>query len=196
MNIYSLKYLLLLTFLSILTASCISKKDPPVWNDTTFDATIKNTPGYIQLDKQKEFFSAHEKQDSTCKKTSGVKYVSGNMNIEGYNNCRAWYHQSDTLWINIGIATGLNGTGFTIKYKNKKFYTEPYYWTDLITDEPDPTYKIVYQKLTLDKSAYKSGDSLYGYINFKSIETDNNNHKTEHWGKGYFRTKIKATRNE
>lgn len=196
MNIYSLKYLLLLTFLSILTASCISKKEHPVWNDATFDATIKNAPGYTQLDKQKEFFSAHEDQDSIAKKSSGVKYVSGDMNIEGYNNCRSYYHQSDTLRIDIGIATGLGATGFIINYKNKKFYTEPYNFMDIITDEPDPTYKIVYQKLTLDKSAYKPGDSLYGYIIFKSIETDHNNNKTEHSGKGYFRTRIKATPNE
>jgi len=184
MNIYSLEYLLLLIFLSIFTTGCISKKDPPVWNDVTFDATISRAPVYTQLDKQKELFSAHEKQDSLSKKTSAVKYTSANMNGEGINNCRARYHQSDTLWIDIGIATGLGATGFNIKYKNRKFYTQPYYFTDLITDEPDPTYKIVYQKLTLDKSAYKPGDSLYGYIIFKSIETDHNNNKTEHSGKG------------
>jgi hypothetical protein len=195
MNIYSLKYLLLLIFLSIFTASCISKKERPVWNNATFDATISMAPIYTQLDKQKEFFSAHEKQDSLSKKTSAVKYVSKNINTDGINNCRAYYNQSDTLWIDIGISTGLGATGFIIKYKNKKFYTDPYYFTDLITDEPEPTYKIVYQQLTLNKSVYKSGDSLYGHISFKSIETDNNNNKSEHMGKGYFRTIVTATRN-
>jgi hypothetical protein len=192
MNIYCLKHLHLLIFISIFNTSCISKKVPPVWNDVTFDATISRAPVYTQLDKQKEFFSAHEEQDSLLKKTSAVKYVSGEMKVEGTNNCRAYFHRSDTLRIDIGIASGLGAVGFNIKYKDRKFYTEPYYFTDVITDEPDPTYKIVYQKLTLDKSAYKPGDSLYGYIIFKSIETDHNNNKTEHSGKGYFRTIVKT----
>jgi hypothetical protein len=196
MNTYSLKYLHLLTFIFISTASCISKKDPPVWNNATIDATISKSPAYIELDKQKEFFSFHEKQDSLLKKTSEVKYVSKNINSEGFNNCRAFYNKSDTLWIDIGIATGFTATGFNIKYKDKTFYTQPYYFTDVITDEPAPNYKIAYQKLTLDKSVYKPGDSLYGYINFKSIETDNNNNRSEHLGKGYFRAKVKATRDQ
>lgn len=201
MNIYSLKHLLLLIFISIFIASCISKKERPVWNNVLFDATISKSPIYMELDKQKDFFSAHEKQDSLLKRTSDVKYVSGKLNITDtnsmkLNNCRAYYHHSDTLLIDIGVNSGLGGFGFLIRHKDKKFYTEPYYYTDLyIPDEPEPNYKIVYQQLTLDKYVYKPGDSLYGYINFKSIETDKDNNKTEHWGKGYFRTRIKATDN-
>lgn len=203
MNIYSLKYLLLLIFISIFTASCISKKEIPVWNNATFDATISKAPIYMELDKQKEFYSAYEEQDSLLKRTSDVKYASGNtMNVKDIhtlkiNNCRAYYHQTDTLLIDIGLKTGLGGTGFIIRYKDKKFYTKPYYYTDvIIPGEQAPNYKIAYQKLTLDKPVYKTGDSLYGYISFKSIKTDKNNNKTEHWGKGYFRTRIKATGNQ
>lgn len=186
-----------LIFFSILIANCTSKKDLSIWNKATFDASISRAPIYIQLDKQKELFSAFEKQDSLFKKTSDVEYSSGKpMSVGEFNNlkvnnCRAYYHQSDTLAINIGIGTGFGGQGFIILYKDKKFYTEPYFSTDvIIPGEPESVYKIVYQKLILDKPTYKLGDSLYGYINFKSIEIDKNKGTTEHWGKGYFRTRI------
>ncbi|WP_209143716.1 MULTISPECIES: hypothetical protein [Niastella] len=180
-------------FLPILMAGCSSKKDLAIWSNATFDNNILKVPVYAQLDKQKELFSMLEKQDSLSKRTSDVEYSSGQaMSAEylKFNNCRAHYYHSDTLSINIGIGTGFGGKGFIILYKDGKFYTKPYFFTDVITGEPDPTYKIVYQKLILDKTAYKTGDSLYGYINFQSIETDNNRVKTEHWGKGYFRTRI------
>jgi hypothetical protein len=60
-----------------------------------------------------------------------------------------------------------------------------------IDDEIEPTHKLIYQKLTLDKPNYKLGDSLYGKIEFKSIETDSNGETKEHFGKGNFRTKVK-----
>jgi hypothetical protein len=51
---------------------------------------------------------------------------------------------------------------------------------------------VVYQRLTLDRPLYKRGDSVYGRIDFKSIEIDQNKNKREHSGKGYFRAKVKG----
>jgi hypothetical protein len=108
------------------------------------------------------------------------------------NNCRAYFFHSDALSINIGIGSGFGGTGFIIKCKSHKFYTEPYYFTDMIIEgEAESTYKIVYQKLNLDKPYYILEDSLYGKIDFKSIETDKDGNRIEHFGKGNFRTKIR-----
>ena len=200
MNIHSLNNvgkLSFMIFLFIFIASCNSCKNKDEWNEAMIDPDISETPIYGQLDQQKELFSVFEKQDSLMKRTSDVKYSTGKAMNPGefdnlkINNCRAYYHQSDILSINIGIGNGFGGQGFIIMYKDKKFYTEPYFFTDLIIpDEPEPTYKIVYQKLTLDKPDYKPGDSLYGHIDFKSIETDKDNNTTEHWGKGYFRTRV------
>lgn len=106
------------------------------------------------------------------------------------NNCRAIFLHSDTLSINIGISSGFAGWGFTIFYKDKKYYTEPYYFFDAEIPGFEPTYKIVYQKLTLDKTNYKVGDSLYGKIDFKSIEITKDKKRFEHFGKGYFRAKV------
>ena len=131
------------------------------------------------------------------RRTSAVAYFSGHkLNVQDdkyakYNNCRAYFFHSDTLSINIGIGTGFGGHGFIINCKGKKFYTEPYFWTDAIDPGAvEPTYKIVYQKLILDKANYSLGDSLYGHIDFKSIEVDEQHDTTDHFDKGYFRTKV------
>ncbi len=187
----------LLTFFSVFLTSCNSKNDKAVWSIATFDTNISKASNYAQLDNQKELFSVFEKQDSLMRRTSDMEYSTGkSMNVGEFNNlkvnnCRAYYHQSDTLSIDIGIGTGFGGQGFRIKYKDKKFYTEPYFSPDVIIHgEPEPTYKIVYQILTLDKPFYEIGDSMYGHIDFKSIETGKDKDTTEHWGKGYFRTRI------
>lgn len=183
----------------VLTLSILSsyteKKNLNQWDKVNIDSKISKDLIYKQLDKQKEIFSAIEEQDSSRKRTSDVSYFSGkkiDLNETKYsknNNCRAYYFRSDTLSINIGISNGFSGRGFIIKYKNEKFYTEAYRSTDMIIEgEVEPTHKIVYQKLTLDKVNYKLGDSLYGKIEFKSIETESNGKTTEHFGKGNFRT--------
>ena len=165
------------------------------WDEVKIDPEISKDSIYRQLDEQAEIFSMLEEQDSLMKRTSDVEYFGREKlykNYSKFNNCRAFYFKSDTLSINIGISSGHAGDGFIINYKDKKFYTKPYSWDDVIMPgEVEPTYKIVYQKLTLDKPNYKLGDSLYGRIEFKSIETDEYLKKTEHSGKGNFRTKVK-----
>ena len=182
-----------LVFTLVLLSSCNTKNNQ--WDEVSIDPEISKDSIYRQLDNQEEIFSAPEQQDSLMKRTSDVEYLGREKlykNYSKYNNCRAYFFKSDTLSIKIGISSGFAGDGFIIKYKGKKFYTEPYDWTDAIMEgQVEPTYKIVYQKLTLNKSNYKVGDSLYGRIEFKSIETDGYFKKTEHFGKGSFRTKVK-----
>jgi hypothetical protein len=182
----------------LILSNCTEKKTQNQWDKVNIDSNISKDLVYKELDKQKEIFAGFEKKDSLGKRTSDVSYFSGkkiNLNDTKYskfNNCRAYYFFNDTLSINIGFSNGFTGRGFIIKYKNKKFYTEGYYSTDVIIEgEIEPTHKIVYQKLTLDKTNYKVGDSLFGKIEFKSIEKNNNSGETtEHFGKGYFRTKV------
>ena len=138
-----------------------------------------------------------EKQDSLTRRTSDVSYFSGkkidlsHKRYAKYNNCRAYFYHSDTLSINIGIGDGYSAHGFIIDYKDKKFHTQAYHSTDVIIEgEVEPIHKIIYQKLTLDKSGYTVGDSLFGKIEFQSIETDEKGEETEHFGKGSFRTKV------
>lgn len=165
------------------------------------DATIKKNEVFKTLNKQIEIFDGPEvwmnKADPSIKRTSAVKYSFGkhpNFNKDKYttmNNCRAKYFKSDTLLIRIGINSGFSGHGFLVYYKNSKFSIEPYTFTDAIIEGyPEPTYMIVYQHLTLDKEKYLVGDSLFGKVNFKSIENAVDGSVIEHIGDGYFRTKV------
>lgn len=195
-DITQIQKLVICLFATICLTNC-TKKQNSQWDTAEIDAAIIQDSIYKELDKQPELFSALEMQDSSMKRTSDVSYFSGHkLNLQDdkyakFNNCRAYLFHSDTLLIIIGIGNGFGGHGFIISYKSEKFYAEPYLTTDVISpDEEKPTYKIVYQKLILDKASYSLGDSMYGHIDFKSIETDKENNTTEHFGKGYFRTKV------
>jgi hypothetical protein len=196
----------LLLFIIVCISNCQNKRhsrqkdnaiiNPAIWNNATIDSTIAGNIIYRQMDKENEIFSMHEHIDSSMKRTSWVAYYAKerlntpDSNTARFNNCRANIFRGDTLTINIGIGNGLGGAGFIITYKDKKFYTEPVYYDDVVTDEPDPVYEIVYQHLTLDKPVYKPGDSLYGNVDFKCIEVGADKSRIEHSGNGYFRTKV------
>jgi hypothetical protein len=184
-------------FAILCLTNCAGKKQNDQWGTADINSAISQDSIYKQLDKQPELFSVPERQDDLMKRTSAVAYFSGhkiNTQDDKYaklNNCRAHFFHSETLVINIGIGNGFGGHGFIIRYKNGKFNTKPYFVTDVIyPGEVEPTYKIVYQKLILDKANYLSGDSLYGHIDFRSIEIDKNHDTTEHYGIGCFRTKV------
>lgn len=186
----------------ILFSFCKQKKDAELkttqkWEEFNIDNKISENEIFKKLNKEKEIFSALER-DTMMRKTSDVTYYNNrNSNYDirknsNINNCRSYFWKKDTLSINIGIGNGFGGSGFTILIKNKKFYTEPYLSTDLIIEgEKESVYKITYQKLTLNNSNFKIGDSIYGKIDFESIETDNQNKVINHTGVGYFRTKVK-----
>ncbi len=166
------------------------------WGEVTIDPKISNDSVYKRMDTEEEIFSTFEK-DRTRKKSTDVQYLIGNENADKYskmNNCRAYFNKSDTLIVDIGISSGFVSSGFIIKYKGNKFFTEPYYDDDIVFEgEPFETYKLVYQKLNLNKTNYKAGDSLFGKIEFKSIETDLEKKKHEHTGNGFFRAKVKSS---
>lgn len=177
-------------------SSCQLERQHTQWDIASIDTAIAENVAYRQLDKQREIFSVAEDEDTTMKRTSGVAYFTkGHINLSDSdlarrNNCRAYFYHSDTLSINIGIGDGFGGWGFIINFKNKQFYTKPYFFTDIgIHDKP--VYDIVYQNLTLDKPVYKAGDSLYGKIDFKCFEANGFKSSIEHSGKGYFRTKVR-----
>jgi hypothetical protein len=197
-----IKFIFILLFFSVCLTNCICNLKKQKWTDVIIDPEISKDLVFRKLDLQEEVFDWNENTDSTMKKTSDVYYFIGKKidladeKDSKSNNCRASFYKPDTLLIVFGIGSPNGGAGFGIYYKNKKFYTEPYRFNDIIIvgkRKIEPTYKIVYQKLTLDKPFYKIGDSLYGKIDFKIIEKnkENKKRKIEHIGKGYFRTKVK-----
>jgi hypothetical protein len=167
------------------------------WEKINFDINISKNEVFKRLNNEDEINSPFDK-DISKKKTSDVEYLndrnpnSNNLKYSKLNNCRAYLYKRDTIKINIGIGNGFSGSGFNIYLNKGKFYTEPYYWTDVVIDgEKESKYKIKYQKLILNKSDYEFGDSIYGKIEFESIEINNRNEKINHSGKGLFRTRLK-----
>ena len=192
----AIPYLLLL-FITVCIDGCHEKSQQRQWDAVTINSAIVGNIAYRQLDNDNEVFSAFEKHDTSAKRSSGVLYSTkallklSDSNAARFNNCRAYLLSGDTLSIDIGIGNGFSGWGFSIAYKNMRFHTQPYYFTDVvIPNAPKPNFNLVYQNLTLDKPAYKVGDSLYGKVSFKSIETNQQGSRIEHFGNGYFRTVV------
>jgi len=171
--------------------SCHKKQD---WKQSIFDEKISNNDSMKLMNK---FYDPEELYDdsiSSNKKTSFVVYDNDyNKNI-----CKAKII-NDTLHINIGYLTGYTSHGFKILYYGKKYNIEPYTGTDIreiVVDdngkevvEQSPKHFFNRQKLILDKTIYKKGDSIFGFIDFSSLEIAENQ-KLSHKGSGYFKTKI------
>jgi hypothetical protein len=86
------------------------------------------------------------------------------------------------------------GHGLIIKYSNKKFNTKAYRHTDLfIIGETTPNQKLINHKLVLNKANYKIGDSLFGRIEFKSIEINNQGDTVLHISNGNFRGSVRSS---
>ena len=170
--------------------SCFHNYDR--WDEATIDQKISQDSVYKRMDTEEEIFSAIDNDTSRKKSSDVISFIGRPDQYSKMNNCRAYFFNSDTLIINIGIGTGFGGQGFIIKFKANKFFTAPYFTTDVIMDgERRPTYELIYQKLVLNKSNYKAGDSLFGKIDFGSVGPDFSNAK--HFGKGYFRAKVKRS---
>lgn len=184
-----------LFFLFILIFSCQKTTKIVKWDQVTIDSKISENKIYKDLNKEKEVFFFPEDRNSTLKKSSDVSFYAGkeinlNNDYARHNVCKA-YFLLDTLIIRIGVETHFGGVGFKINFKNKKFHTKTYKTSDVINKEENkPTYTIAYQKLTLNKVNYKIGDSLFGNIEFRSVEIDQDNNQIQYFGKGYFRAKI------
>ena len=188
------------SFLIVLFA-CEQKNKPVVktvakWDYAKYDGKISLSPIFKKLDQEKELHVMLDAKDSILKRSSDVAYFSKcedtiNTKYYRHNKCKARM-TTDTLYINIGFGSEFSGSGSQIKYFNKKFYVEPYHWTDVwLGKEFESTYKLNKQELILDKVEYKIGDSIFGRIEFESIETDFEKKKTIRKGEGYFRGEIK-----
>ncbi|WP_313032337.1 hypothetical protein [Soonwooa sp.] len=169
--------------------NCSNKKD---WNQTDFDETLTQNDSIKLMSSFYDPMEFYNDSLSNNKKTSFVNYDNDNNK----NICEAKII-NDTININIGYSTGFSSKGFNITYFDKKFSINPYYGTDNIAvfidengkeiQEEPPKHFFNNQKLILNKSDYKKGDSIYGFVNFSSLET-NKNQRTNHKGKGYFKT--------
>ncbi len=190
-------------FLSLIFACLLSCERKPKsvpksiekWDVAENDSFISKNPIYKKLNRENEIYSIFDRKDSVLKKSSNVAYYQKNEDTLKnkylrFNKCKA-HMTTDTLFINIGSSSGFSSKGFQIKYYEQKFYTEPYSWSDAEIEELKSTYKLNFQNLILDKAEYKVGDSIFGKIQFESIENNFENKITTKVADGFFRAEIK-----
>lgn len=187
------KISLVLLFLGLL--SCKKQKDQ-YWSEVDFDAKISSNPAFSKMDEE-GFVSLRD--NPKIRKTSDVRYNekdlnrTDNLNMDNtFENfvCSANFNNSDTLSVDIGLHSWFSASGFVLSFFNRSFNAQPYSYTDVVLEKKTrPTYKILSQKLTLNKSKYMIGDSLYGSVEFSILET-NGKLQTRHAANGFFRTKI------
>lgn len=167
---------IVILFLGLL--SCEKQKDP-YWSEVDFDAKISSDPAFLKMDEE-GFVSLSD--NPKISKTSDVRYNkkdlnrTDNLNMDNtFKNfvCSAIFNHSDTLFIDIGLHSWFSGSGFVLSFFNRTFNAQPYSYTDIVLEnQTRPTYKILSQKLTLNKLSFVVGDSIYGSVEFRIIETN------------------------
>jgi hypothetical protein len=188
-----MRFKLLVTLVLLIISACNSER----WGKVVIDTALVKDAHYRNLlDKKIEYeYNFAKQKPDTLRGSSGVDYkVIGDAHQNKFSTlykCKS-YFSGDTLKINIGIGNGHAGNGFIISYLNNRFYTAPYLYSLTVNGVEDSAseYRIVHQSLILDRLNYQIGDSIWGKIKFKSIETNIDKKEIEHIGEGYFRAKI------
>lgn len=180
-------------------------------NDKSFrghfetDSLIKNDSVFQKLDSIVEIKMPHAKAEDNQKRSLELYHYSTTNNqiadqfhIQGLTKdigkisiARAYLNRSGKLIVKIGFTTGFEEEGFKLCLFQGKFYTIPYYSDDIISEEDKESLNYpFFQKLTLNKSTYMLGDSIYGRIAFRSIFYNKYQEASKHDVSGYFRAKI------
>lgn len=152
------------------------------------DSDIKNSAEIHNLNNKK-LFSIYPESD--IKKVTTDFYLDEEQkNDTVFYNCRF----EETGILNAKRISFISGDGFSgLKINVTKFgpffRTDIENYTDDLSNNNLPKYDVKEQSLTLDKSDYKKGDSIYGSIKIKVIREIEKN-KQEYQSIGYFRTTL------
>lgn len=109
-------------------------------------------------------------------------------NYPAYNDnyvCRASFIENDTLNIWINNYNGYFGNGVLAQVFEDKFRIKSIS-PKVIKGTKFENYELKSQELILNKSTFKKGDSLFGYLNFECVIDSAKTKKMF----GYFKTKI------
>ncbi|QCX54345.1 hypothetical protein [Elizabethkingia sp. JS20170427COW] len=154
-----------------------------------FDKNIKDDQRIKNLDK-KVFWNFGFEQINKPKKISTDFTIDGKPNDT--INFTFHAYQSEK-YRNIGqfqvhFSTGYNGINIFLYRLKNKFRTEIDEFSDnVVENENKKRYKIISEKLTLDKENYKKNDSVFGILEIQ-FEDLVNNSKTN--SISYFRAKM------
>lgn len=162
------------------------------------NANIKNDTAFIFLNSLPESYNYLDDLIPNARKKSNVHFNYGKDTeaMEHYfsvnNNVDVYKLPNDSLVVSIGTANGYTGYGISIIIHKNSFLTKYYKFTDMISsDDAKPKQTILYQDLLLDKPNYELNDSLYGFINFRSLYIDEREDTLYVNAKGHFRGIVK-----
>lgn len=194
-NHYALHFvkLWLSYFILLLLLACRNEApDEEVkWSNAVFDSNLSKTADFRSLYVPGKLYTL---SDPWKKDTCGIAHtdnrtIGDSFQPDTYYTCHV-NPDSGGLTINIGSNSLHGGIGFMANYAGKKFTTQHYRWIhNDNTGQTGSTYKILGQKLVLDKEQYKPGDSLFGKAYFHIMEEDKGE-KKEYQQQAIFRAKV------
>lgn len=175
--------LLLIVFISILGAIYFILK----WNKVDYDESI-NKSNKIKLLDKKVFRDFFINSGSTKIKTDFEIFENKSDTVSFNFSSTLNPKHPNLLFITFNSGDGFTGVNINIlKYRNY-FLTSTQSYSDVISTfdflESEP-YIIKKQKLTLNKSIYKKGDSIFGKVELEIKFTPND---SIYNAKGYFKS--------
>lgn len=118
-------------------------------------------------------------------------------NVQGAYDIRYCFAKQRKGILTLTFADGLPayGSSFYLHISGDSFYFEPQITYPLRISGEKISYRVTKQKLTLNKPAYKIGETIMGYVDAEFIETvsvpNKGTKKHTFYLKGYFRTPLK-----
>ena len=179
--------------MSIINTSCLNKKikefHSSIPDSILIDKNIKKQANLL-MEGEKEVWTFDDVfiTANTRKKSSTVSIMITRDAISNFNQLRCLASmRNDTLEIEIGINSGFAGVNAQIKYCKNKIHTNIYEISDVINpDEIKPSDTIMKQILIINKYKYNIGDSLFGSIYSRIVNSKN----VQFIASGLFRAKI------
>jgi hypothetical protein len=143
-------------------------------------------------------FTRNDNQSLTRADTAHLFYTANCLtSIQGGYDIRYCFADQSKDIITLTFSDGLPAyaSEFYFYIKSDSFYFKPKTIYPLYIPGQKVSYQVTKQKLTLNKSTYKIGDTLIGYVDAEFIETvsvpKKGTKKHKYYLKGYVRTQLK-----
>ncbi|MEN5306365.1 hypothetical protein ABE425_02550 [Chryseobacterium cucumeris] len=159
-----------------------------VWNSVEVDHSLSQKTLFKSFDQQKQ--TSIWGSESEDIKTNDFKTKSDSIS-PAYYSCSIT--ENPMLNVTFSVGDGFSGGGFQIDIFQSRYKISPYSYTDNVKLfdflDTGEYYKVLDNKLILDKESYQKGDSIFGYTELK-VQRRYGPEKYIEEGKGYFKGKV------
>lgn len=133
------------------------------WKSIIIDDNLPKQAIYKTFDhkKQKTFYVLEEEPKTNNLKISDAEFPFNEPYI-----CNV-YDEKYYLRINFQFGDGFSGEGYNIYMFENWYKLFDYSYSDIKLNVPEDDSNVLKSELKLNKSTYKKGDTIYGYVNFK-----------------------------